>query len=114
MTQPRVWHAVAVQGFEVRLFCRSLAKAEEMFGPDGATVDIVLGDVRNAQSLAEAAKGCQAAVWCAGSGTVLFGGNTYKEVSQHAERQGCPGLPSASVECAVRASLDSVKHTMQQ
>lgn len=34
------------QGFNCRLFARDLDKAEKLFGPDGATVDIVIGDVR--------------------------------------------------------------------
>jgi uncharacterized protein (DUF1330 family) len=68
-----------LQGFEVRLFARNLDKAERMFGPDGATVDIVVGDVKDKAALAEAAAGCQAAIYVAGSNSIL-GGNTYKEV----------------------------------
>jgi NAD(P)H-binding len=68
-----------LQGFEVRLFARNLDKAERMFGPDGATVDIVVGDVKDKEALAEAAAGCQAAIYVAGSNSIL-GGNTYKEV----------------------------------
>jgi NAD(P)H-binding len=68
-----------LQGFEVRLFARNLDKAERMFGPDGATVDIVVGDVKDKAALTEAAAGCQAAIYVAGSNSIL-GGNTYKEV----------------------------------
>jgi nucleoside-diphosphate-sugar epimerase len=70
-----------LQGFEVRLFARNLDKAERMFGPDGATVDIVVGDVKDKEALAEAAAGCQAAIYVAGSNSIL-GGNTYKEVKR--------------------------------
>ena len=69
------------QGFEVRLYARNLKKVEDLFGPDGATVDVCLGDVKDARTLAEAAVGCQAAVWCAGSSSVLPLMNTYKDVS---------------------------------
>jgi hypothetical protein len=52
-----------LQGFEVRLFAQNLDKAERLFGPDGATVDIVVGDVKDK----ETARGCQAAIYVADS-----------------------------------------------
>jgi uncharacterized protein YbjT (DUF2867 family) len=53
--------------FNVRVLTRNLKKAEQMFGRDGAEVDIVVCDLRNAKEVEEAAVGCQAGVFCAGS-----------------------------------------------
>ncbi|CAN0240973.1 unnamed protein product, partial [Phaeothamnion confervicola] len=67
------------KGFNVRLFVRNLRKAEELWGPDGSCGDIVVGDVRDAAAFAEAAAGCQAVVYCAGSRNI-FGGNSFQQV----------------------------------
>lgn len=42
------------KGFNVRAFVRKLERAEDLFGFDGANLDIFEGDVRNLESLKEA------------------------------------------------------------
>uniref|UniRef100_A0A6T6BC83 Rhodanese domain-containing protein n=1 Tax=Compsopogon caeruleus TaxID=31354 RepID=A0A6T6BC83_9RHOD len=49
-------------GFNVRILVPSLIKAESTFGPDGANLDILEGDVRNAVWVTEATKGASAVV----------------------------------------------------
>lgn len=82
------------KGFSVRAFVRSLDKAEDLFGWDGANLDVFEGDVKDAEALKEAAQGALAIVYCAGSREIL-GGNSFEQVD---------GL---GVENAVRAARES-------
>lgn len=82
------------KGFSVRALVRSLEKAEDLFGWDGANLDVFEGDVRDLEALREATRGALAVIYCASSREVL-GGNSPEQVD---------GL---GVENAVRAARES-------
>lgn len=82
------------KGFSVRAFVRKLEKAEDLFGWDGANLDVFEGDVKDYEALREATQETLAVIYCAGSREVL-GGNSFEQVD---------GL---GVENAVRAAQAS-------
>ncbi len=82
------------KGFSVRAFVRNLNKAEDLFGWDGANLDVFEGNVKDMASLNEAMRGALAVIYCAGSREIL-GGNSFNNVD---------GL---GVENAVKAAQES-------
>jgi uncharacterized protein YbjT (DUF2867 family) len=82
------------KGFSVRAFVRNLDKAEDLFGWDGANLDVFEGDVKDAEALREASRGALAVVYCAGSREIL-GGNSFEQVD------------GVGVENAVQAARES-------
>ena len=79
------------RNINTRILARNWEKAEDMFGRDGANLDIYLGDVKDLAKVDNACEGAQAVVFAAGGG-LPFGPDSYQAVGVGGVRNLCKAV----------------------